>query len=201
MGMGAASRAYFGKDASPLTPAESAAPAGIIPAPPPHSPLTHPDPAKERRDWVLHRLEPLARTDKARVAQALATPIQVAPEPLARRRAPYFADAAAAEAETRFKIDDLADGGYSLYSTVSWEDQQAAQAAMDAGLAAAEKGYEKGKPASLQAALISIAPGSGRLLAYIGGRRYDQSQFDRVSQAYPQTRSAFKPILYAPALE
>ncbi len=201
MGMGAASRAYFGKDASQLTLAESATLAGIIPAPASYSPLTHPDRAKERRDWVLHRLETLGRIDKARVAQALATPIQVAPEPLARRRAPYFADAAAAEAETRFKIDDLADGGYSLYSTVSWEDQQAAQAAMDAGLAAAEKGYEKGKQASLQAALISIEPASGGILAYIGGRRYEQSQFDRVSQAYRQTGSAFKPIVYAAAFE
>lgn len=201
MGMGAASRAYFGKDASQLTLAEAATLAGIIPAPASYSPLTHPERAKERRDWVLHRLEALGRIDRGRVQQALATPILVAPEPLARRRAPYFADAAAAEAEQRFKIDDLADGGYSLFSTVSWEDQQAAQAAMDAGLAAAEKGYEKGKPAALQAALISIQPSTGGILAYIGGRRYEQSQFDRVSQAYRQTGSAFKPIVYAAAFE
>jgi penicillin-binding protein 1B len=201
MGVGAASRAYFGKDASQLTLAEAATLAGIIPAPASYSPLTHPDRAKERRDWVLHRLEALGRVDEARVEQALATPVVAAPEPLSRRRAPYFADAIAAEAAKRFKVDDLADGGYSLFSTLSWDDQQAAQAALDAGLAAAEKGYQKGNKDSLQAALISIQPATGGILAYVGGRRYDQSQFDRVSQAFRQTGSAFKPIVYAAAFE
>jgi penicillin-binding protein 1B len=201
MGMGAASRAYFGKDASQLSLPEAATLAGIIPAPASYSPLTHPDRAKERRDWVLHRLAALGRIDRQRVEQALAAPIVTAPEPLARRRAPYFADAAAAEAARRFKVEDLEDGGYSLYSTLSWDDQQAAQAATDAGLAAAEKGYQKGNKASLQAALISIQPATGGILAYLGGRRYDQSQFDRVSQALRQTGSAFKPIVYATAFE
>ena len=201
MGMGAASRAYFGKDASQLSLAEAATLAGIIPAPASYSPLTHPDRAKERRDWVLHRLAALGRVDQARVQQALATPVTVAPEPLARRRAPYFADAMEAEAAKRYKVEDLADGGYSLFSTLSWDDQQAAQAAVDAGLAAAEKGYQKGNKASLQAALISLQPGTGGILAYVGGRRYEQSQFDRVSQAFRQTGSAFKPIVYAAAFE
>jgi penicillin-binding protein 1B len=201
MGMGAASRAYFGKDASQLSLAEAATLAGIIPAPASYSPLTHADRAKERRDWVLHRLAALGRVDQARVEQALATPVAVAPEPLARRRAPYFADAMEAEAAKRYKVEDLADGGYSLFSTLSWDDQQAAQAAVDAGLAAAEKGYQKGNKASLQAALISLQPGTGGILAYIGGRRYEQSQFDRVSQAFRQTGSAFKPIVYATAFE
>jgi penicillin-binding protein 1B len=201
MGVGAASRAYFGKDASQLTLAEAATLAGIIPAPASYSPLTHPDRAKERRDWVLRRLEMLGRIETARVAQALATPVVTAPEPLSRRRAPYFADAIAAEAAKRFKVDDLADGGYSLFSTLSWDDQQAAQAAIDAGLAAAEKGYQRGNKDSLQAALISIQPATGGILAYVGGRRYDQSQFDRVSQAFRQTGSAFKPIVYAAAFE
>jgi len=201
MGVGAASRAYFGKDASQLSLAEAATLAGIIPAPASYSPLTHPDRAKERRDWVLRRLAALGRVDRGRVEQALATPVQVAPEPLARRRAPYFADAAATEAARRFGVEDLPDAGYSLFSTVSWDDQQAGQAAIDAGLAAAQKGYERGKSGSLQAALISIQPATGAILAYLGGRRYDQSQFDRVSQAFRQTGSAFKPIVYAAAFE
>jgi penicillin-binding protein 1B len=201
MGMGAASRAYFGKDASQLSLAEAATLAGIIPAPASYSPLTHPDRAKERRDWVLRRLAALGRIDRARVEQALATPVTVAPEPLARRRAPYFADAIETEAAKRYQVEDLADGGYSLFSTLSWDDQQAAQAAVDAGLAAVEKGYQKGNKASLQAALISLQPATGGILAYVGGRRYDQSQFDRVSQAFRQTGSAFKPIVYAAAFE
>ena len=201
MGMGAASRAYFGKDASQLSLAEAATLAGIIPAPASYSPLNHPERARERRDWVLRRLAVLGRVDRARVDQALATPVVVSPEPLARRRAPYFADAITVEAARRFKVEDLADGGYSLFSTLRWDDQQAAQAAVDAGLAAAEKGYQKGSKESLQAALISIQPATGGILAYLGGRRYDQSQFDRVSQAFRQPGSAFKPVVYAAAFE
>jgi penicillin-binding protein 1B len=201
MGVGAASRAYFGKDASQLSLAEAATLAGIIPAPAAYSPFTHPERAKERRDWVLGRLAALGRVDGTRVQQALATPIVLTPEPLARRRAPYFADFIAAEAARRFKLRNLADGGYSLFSTLSWDDEQAAQAAIDAGLAAAEKGYQKGRKDSLQAALISLQPATGGILAYVGGRRYDRSQFDRVSQAYRQTGSAFKPIVYAAAFE
>lgn len=201
MGMGAASRAYFGKDASQLNLAEAATLAGMIPAPATYSPLNHPARAKERRDWVLHRLAAIGKMDRSRIEQALASPVVVAPEPLARRRAPYFADAVETEAAKRFKVEDLADGGYSLFSTVSWDDQQAAQAAIDTGLVTAEKGYQKGSKESLQAALISIQPATGGILAYIGGRRYDLSQFDRVSQAYRQTGSAFKPIVYATAFE
>jgi penicillin-binding protein 1B len=201
MGVGAASRAYFGKDASQLSLAEAATLAGIIPAPAAYSPFTHPERARERRDWVLGRLAVLGRVDRERVRQALASPIALAPEPLARRRAPYFADFIASEAARRFKLQDLADGGYFLFSTVSWDDEQAAQAAIDAGLAAAEKGYQKGNKESLQAALISLQPATGGILAYVGGRRYERSQFDRVSQAYRQPGSAFKPVVYATAFE
>lgn len=203
VGMGAAARAYFGKDASQLTLAEAATLAGMIRAPAAYSPAGHADRARERRNWVLHRLADLGRVDKRRIDEALASPLVVAPEAVVRRRAPYFADAAEAEAAKRFKIEDLADGGYTLFSTLRWHDQQAAQAAVEAGLAAAEKGYEKGKdaPEPLQAALVSIDPRDGGILAYLGGRRYDQSQFDRVSQAFRQPGSAFKPVVYAAAFE
>ncbi|HEY0782214.1 MAG TPA: PBP1A family penicillin-binding protein [Thermoanaerobaculia bacterium] len=201
MGMGAAARAYFGKDSSQLTLAEAATLAGMIRAPAYYSPILHPDHAKERRDFVLHRLEKLGHTEPARIAQALASPISVASEPLVRRRAPYFADAVQGEAERRFQVEDLADGGYTLFATLSWRDQQAAQESVDNGLAAAEKTYEKGNKKGLQAALISIEPKTGAILAYVGGRRYDQSQFDRVSQAFRQSGSSFKPIVYAAAFE
>jgi penicillin-binding protein 1B len=202
MGMGAAARAYFGKDASQLSLGDAATLAGMIRAPAYYSPLVHPERARERRDWVLHRLETLGRGDKRRIAEALAQPASPLPEVVVRRRAPYFADAMAAEAARRFKIEDLPDGGYALFSTLSWADQQAAQAAVDAGLAAAAKHYEKGRQETpLQAALVSISPQTGGILAYLGGRRYEQSQFDRVSQAARQVGSTFKPVVYAAAFE
>jgi penicillin-binding protein 1B len=203
LGVGAASRAYFGKDAGQLDLAEAATIAGVIRSPANYSPLAHPERAKERRDWVLGRMAELRLVPRERVEAALATPVHVAPEPVVRRRAPYFADSAALEASRRFGIDDLQDGGYVLFSTLDWSSQKAAQDAVDWGLKAVEKGYQKGHKGEgpLQAALISMDPQTGGILTYLGGRGYDSSQFDRVGRAQRQAGSAFKPIVYAAAFE
>ena len=203
MGMGAASRAYFGKDTNQLDLAEAATLAGAIRAPASYSPLAHPEKSKERRDWVLQRMLKLRLAEPERVERALASPLNVAPEPVVRRRAPYFADAVAAEAQRRFGVEDLADGGYVFFSTLDWRNQQAAQEAVEEGLKAAEKGYQKGNKSTgpLQSALVSLDPETGGILAYIGGRSYSGSQFDRAGQALRQTGSAFKPIVYAAAFE
>ncbi|HWN44194.1 MAG TPA: PBP1A family penicillin-binding protein [Thermoanaerobaculia bacterium] len=203
MGMGAASRAYFGKDTNQLDLAEAATLAGAIRAPASYSPLAHPEKAKARRDWVLQRMLKLRLAEPERVERALASPLNVAPEPVVRRRAPYFADAVAAEAQRRFGVEDLANGGYVFFSTLDWRNQQAAQEAVEEGLKAVEKGYQKGHKGTgpLQSALVSIDPETGGILAYIGGRSYGGSQFDRAGQAMRQTGSAFKPIVYAAAFE
>jgi penicillin-binding protein 1B len=203
MGVGAASRAYFGKDPSQLDLAEAATLAGMIRAPAVYSPLYHPDRAKERRDWVLGRMASLGRTPKDRVQRALAEPVSVAPEPVVRRRAPYFADAMTAEAQRRFGIEELADKGYILFSTLDPQGQKEAEEAVGWGLKRAEEGYQKGQSAKgpLQAALVSVAPDTGGILAYVGGRDYDSSQFDRAGQALRQAGSAFKPVVYSAAFE
>ncbi len=198
VGVGAASRAYFGKDADQLDLAEAATLAGIIPSPANYSPITHPDKAKARRDWVLGRLASLGLVPQARVDAALAEPIAAAPEPVVRRRAPYFADAAAQEASRRFGVEDLEDGGYVLFSTLDWTGQKAAQEAVESGLKEIDGGR---RTRSLQAALVSMDPATGGILAYVGGRGYDASQFDRAGQARRQPGSSFKPIDYAAAFE
>jgi penicillin-binding protein 1B len=198
IGVGAASRAYFGKDADQLDLSEAATLAGIIPSPANYSPITHPDKAKTRRDWVLGRLAQLGLVPQARVDQALAEPIATAPEPVVRRRAPYFADSAALEASKRFGIEDLDDGGYVLFSTLDWTGQKAAQEAVESGLKEIDGGR---RTRSLQAALISMDPATGGILAYIGGRGYDASQFDRAGRAQRQPGSSFKPVVYAAAFE
>ena len=202
MGVGAASRAYFGKDVSQLDLGEAAVLAGMISSPASYSPLGHPERCRKRRDWVLARMQALRLAEPERVTRALALPVVVAPEPVVRRRTPYFADAMALEAERRFGISDLPDGGYALFSTLDWSDQRAAQQAVDQGLTALEKSWEKGhRGAPLQAALVSVDPGEGGILAYVGGRQYTRSQFDRAGQAHRQAGSAFKPIVYAAACE
>lgn len=202
-GMQAAARAYFGKDASDLSLAEAATLAGMIPSPSKYSPVSRPEAARIRRDLVLDRLIELERADPARVERARALQVVARPQIPVRRRTPYFADAMRAEAERRFKVENLEDAGYTLFSTLSWRDQQAAQQAVETGLVTAEKGYERGNKTGtpLQAALVSVDPRTGGILAYVGGRSYQKSQFDRAGQARRQVGSTFKPIVYAAAFE
>jgi penicillin-binding protein 1B len=203
MGMGAASRAYFGKDPGQLSLAEAATLAGMIRAPAAYSPLAHPEKARERRDWVLKRMLKLKLAEPERIERALARPVNTAPEPVVRRRAPYFADAMVVEARRRFGIEDLADSGHALFSTLDWRSQQTAVTAVAWGLEKAEAGYQKNHTGKgpLQAALVSVDPRTGGILAYVGGRSYEQSQFDRAGQALRQPGSAFKPIVYSAAFE
>ncbi len=203
MGVGAAAWAYFGKDPGSLTLAESALLAGMIQSPSYLSPLQHPEAARKRRDAVLGRLVQLLWVTHERADAASKEPIRVTAEPLVARRAPYFADAVEEEAAQRFGIDSLRDAGYVLHSTLRLEDQRQAEEAVGWGVEALEDGWEKGRKTAtpLQAALISVDPQSGGILAYVGGRDYGTSQFDRVTQARRQAGSAFKPVVYAAAFE
>ena len=201
LGVGAAARAFFGKDAAQLDLAEAAALAGMISSPASYSPTAQPERCRERRNRVLDRMVALRLVEEERARAAQAAPLSLAPEPVVRRRAPWFADAMTQEAARRFGVDDLADGGYVLISTLDWKDQQAAQETVAATLPELEKrdGRKDGKP--LQAALVSVDPQSGGIRAYVGGRRYAESQFDRAGQARRQAGSAFKPVVYAALFE
>ncbi len=202
IGFGAAARAYFGKDAAELNLEEAATLAGMIQAPSAYSPVEHPEKAAERRNWVLKRMADLGWISPERMRWSVRQPVRVHPRKVeARPLAPYFTEAARAEAEERFGADELDGKGYLLFSTLRLRDQREAEEAVDRGLAGLEKGWERGRKTRkpLQAALISVDPRDGSVLAWVGGRDYGKSQFDRVAQARRQAGSAFKPVVYAAA--
>jgi penicillin-binding protein 1B len=201
VGFGAASRAYFAKEVNDLTLDEAATLAGLIPNPSRYDPRNHPEASKARRDWVLDQMAEIGWAKPDEVAALKAQPTLLAPVTVARRRAAYFADAMRAEAERRFKVSAIAEGGYVLLSTLSLRDQLEADAAVDWGLVEIEKGWQKGRAGGVQSALVSLEPSTGAILAYVGGRDYGESQFDRVSQAARQAGSAFKPVVFATAFE
>ncbi len=204
VGVGAASRAYFGKSVEQLDLGEAATLAGMIQVPAWYMPTTKPEDSRERRDWVLDRMAEEGFIEAGQAAAAKERPLAVNPMPVVRRRAQYFANHARGEAEERFGVDDLEGSGYQLLSTLSWRDQQKAQEAAVWGVEALENGWEKGRRGDggpLQAALISIDPRDGGILAYVGGRDFGESQFDRAGDAMRQAGSAFKPVVYAAAFE
>ncbi len=201
LGVGAAARGYFGKSAAELDLAEAALLAGMIKAPALYDPIAHPERSRERRDQVLDRLEALRWVPGERIAEARNTPVSVGTLAQPSRQVMSFAELAAAEAASRFDVGELAGRGYVLLSTLDRDDQKAAEAALVAGLAELEEGWQKGRGGVLQAALVSLDPRSGGVLAYLGGRDYAKSQFDRASKAKRQAGSAFKPVVFAAALE
>jgi penicillin-binding protein 1B len=203
IGVGAASWAYFGKVPDDLGLCESAVLAGMIRSPGNYSPIQHPEKARERRDWVLGRMNELGWLADADLETALACPLRTSPGTVVIKRAPWFADAALGEARGRFPIGDPQRSGQTILSTLDWPGQRKAEKAVAWGLEALENGWEKGRSHSgpLQAALVSLDPRTGGVLAYVGGRDYSQSQFDRVAMARRQAGSAFKPVIYTSAFE
>jgi penicillin-binding protein 1B len=202
IGLGAAAHAYFGKDAEELTLGEAATLAGMIRGPSEYSPLEHPDLCRERRDRVIQRMAQLGWATAKQAQSAQAEPLGIEPQTInAHPFAPYFTKTAEAEAADRFGIEDLVGGGYTLFATLDWHDQKQAEIAVSQGLAALEKGWEKSRrgESPLQAALVSVDPRDGAIRAWVGGRDYNASQFDRVAQAKRQAGSAFKPVIYAAA--
>lgn len=203
IGVGAAAHAYFGKQVAELTLAESATLAGMIRSPANYSPLTHPDSAQSRRDVVLQRLEELEWIEPEVAEAARQQPMEARKGSRPVRRAPYFASLVEEEAARRFGLEELADAGYVLLSTLEPKSQENAESAVAWGLESLEKGWEKNHKGDgpLQAALVSIDVEDGGILAYVGGRDFAASQFDRASQARRQAGSAFKPVVYAAAFE
>jgi penicillin-binding protein 1B len=199
-GFGAAARAYFGKDASELTLEESATLAGMIKTPASYSPLRNPERSRKRRDEVLRRMAELGFITPARLAQALATPLETSPMKLGARRAAHFADAVAREARERYGLKRLGNRGYQIFATLSLRDQGLAEQAVREELDRLDRrGRQGGDP--LEVALVSVDPRSGAYLAYVGGRDFERSEFDRVAQAKRQAGSCFKPIVLVAALE
>lgn len=200
MGVGAAARAYFDKPAAELDLAESALLAGIIRSPAELSPYRHPEAALARRNQILDRLVALRWVASERAEEAKQSPLGVRTTGYGRNRAPFFAEAAAAEARRRFAVEGLADAGLVLLSTLDEEEQAAAEGAVEAGLAGLAKRSKRPGLDALQAALVSLDPRGGGARAWVGGRDFRKSQFDRVAQMRRQAGSTFKPVVFAAAL-
>jgi penicillin-binding protein 1B len=88
-----------------------------------------------------------------------------------------------------------------IYTSIDLDLQRAAYAAVTKQLAALDKIQSKRfAPGTLQAALVAMNARTGEIVAMVGGRDYAKSQLNRASDALRQPGSAFKPFVYATAL-
>lgn len=197
-GIEAAAQTYFGKHIGQLKLSELALIAGLPQAPSVYSPFNNMDLAVQRRNQVLTRMYKMKYITKEQYESAKKAKVHLTamPQFYTTNKAPYFCDYVLKELEKLgFDETDISQGGYKVITTLDFDTQDAVNNAILKNL----RNYGLTK-ANQQAAVFSFSPIDGRILAYAGGKDYTKSQFDRV-QAIRPSGSAFKPFVYAAAME
>ena len=110
-----------------------------------------------------------------------------------KTKAPYFRDYVRRLAQEKLGVSEEAfiEGGYRIYTTLDLRMQQIAEEVVEKYL----------KDHELQVALVAIDPRNGYIKAMVGGRNYEENQYNRVFATTRQPGSAFKPFVYLTALE
>jgi penicillin-binding protein 1A len=205
-GVASAARIFFGKSVKDLSLPECALIAGMLKAPSRYTPLVNPDLAVDRRNIVLYSMFTAGVIDKATYQQAKKTPLILAESSGDSPKADqvgYFMDHIKKELEEIVGANLLYKGGLTIHTTLSYTLQQAANEAVQKGLLAIKNRMNKNNIPSekLQGALIALDVQTGGIVAMIGGQDYHKTPFNRTADALRQPGSAFKPILYAYAIE
>jgi 1A family penicillin-binding protein len=203
-GVEAAARGYFSKSAVQLTPAEAALLVALVPAPTVYSPCASVERATKRRDLVLRVMHRQGLISDAELAAALESKVPAAPHHAVYERATgsggeYFREEIRKRLVLMFGVDRVLRGGLRVYTTYDPAMQSAAEAAIRTRIAEIVKARKRAK--DLQGSLVAMDPVSGDVLALVGGRSFEESPFNRATQAHRQAGSAFKPIIFAAALE
>ncbi len=198
-GIQAAAQTYFNKPLKALTLPELALIAGLPQAPSVYSPYNNIDLAKKRRNQVLWRMYKMHHINKKQFEEAKKSEIVLGtmPKNLTTNKAPYFCDYVLKELEKLgYSEEEITKGGYKVTTTLDYSMQQAATEAIPKRMK--EFGLVGTK---FQSAYFAYDHTNGKILAYVGGKNYAQSQYDRVTQAIRPPGSAFKPFVFAVALE
>jgi penicillin-binding protein 1A len=224
-GVEAAAQTYFGKSARRLNVAEAATLAALPRAPALYNPRTHPGRAVRRRNLVLRLMR-----DQGYLTPEECELWRAYPLVLTSNRtnygdvAPYFVEWLRVQLDARFGRD-LYEGGLRIYTTLDLDMQEAAERTLHSQLDAIETGvYSNGKfpgrttyreyiassktsgadhgpfTPYLQGAFVALEASTGYVRAMIGGRDFDDSKFNRATQAIRQPGSTFKPFVYSTAI-
>ena len=223
-GVDAAAQVYFGKSARDLNVAEAATLAALPKAPASYNPRLHPDRAVRRRNVVLDLMR-----DQGFLSPEDCELWKSYPLVLTNNRtnygdvAPYFVEWIRQDLEAKFGRQ-LYEGGLRIHTTLDLDMQETAERAVENQLETIESGvYSQGhfpgktyrdvmesqkssgeNPAGftayLQGALVSLDAHTGAILAMVGGRDFDDSKYNRVTQSRRQAGSTFKPFVYSAAI-
>ncbi len=224
-GIQAAAQTYFGKAVDSLTVSDCAVLVGILKAPNRYSPLVSPQLAKGRRNVVLENLADHGTITEKQADSLKKLDLAVNPSLGPGGEAPYFTEMVRQYLEEKYGEAVLYSGGLTVYTTLNLALQKKADSALYTQLDVLQKQMEnthslrdqnytevvvdtvagklKNKRAykKIQGALVAMDNQTGDILALTGGRDFAQTKFNRAIQALRQPGSAFKPFVYAAAID
>jgi 1A family penicillin-binding protein len=181
------------KPASEVTLAEAALIAGIIRAPAFYSPWNNLAAARQRSYVVLRRMREEKKITEEQEKSARADRLRIQPPPaVTNAKHGYAKEYLRQQFRNIYGGDNPPD--WKVQTTFVPELQDAAEAAVREGLR--RQGLR-----GLQAALVAIEPSTGNILAMVGGSDFGATPFNRAVRSRRQPGSAFKPFVYAAALE
>ncbi len=202
-GVEAACQTYFKTSVADINLAQAALIAGLPKAPSTYSPQKNPDLAKKRRDIVLNQLRLTGKITPSEFETALSSPID---QPMTKKKSTntsYYIEYVKQLLQKKFDLNRIYSQGLNVHTSLNLDFQTAANQAMIQQLKILGSRIQKrgGNPAKLQSAVVAIETKTGKILCMIGGKDFAQSPFNRATQAQRQPGSAFKPFVYATALE
>lgn len=196
-GVADAAWVYFGKTVEDLTVSEIALIAGMAPAPSRYSPLLNAEAARVQRDSVIRRMLDVGAISQSQASQAYGTEIATTPnEPkYLYSEYPYFTIYVEKQLAQLLTQDEIEAGGLTVETTLIPEWQKAAEATLVETI----DRYGRWQRFE-QGAIVAIDPRNGKIRAMVGGTDFEESQFNRVTQAQRQPGSTFKMFVYATAI-
>ena len=221
-GVEAAALTYFDKHIYQLSLQECAVLSGLQANTMVYSPFKNPRAAKYRRSIVLRLVHESGYASRKDTEKLKFTNIIHSPKKVRRNDAPYFIEEVRQQLEKKYGSDKLYRGGLIVYTTLDYELQKSANINLEKGLLEVEDRHkfevERGKIEAdtssmviaregniktryVQGALVSLETNTGKIKAMVGGRDYYDSKWNRAVQARKQPGSAFKPFVYATAID
>ncbi|MGM0441010.1 MAG: penicillin-binding protein 1A [Elusimicrobiota bacterium] len=222
-GVEAASKIYFNKSTEDLSLSECAMLAGLPRAPTGYSPDNNIVRAYHRRATVLSRMYELGFITKEEKIKANSAPLPLSTFSEEEEVAPYFIEHIRKKLISKFGANLLYKGGLRIYTTMDLKMQEIAQETLYNSLEEFDKSkklelkeeeFEEGDYEDIeevelstgafqevQGAIISIDPKNGQIRAMVGGRDFEDSEFNRAMQANRQPGSGFKPFIYTAAID
>jgi len=202
-GVESAARIFFNKSVKDLTLAECSLVSAMPKAPSRYSPLVNRALSIKRRNIVLKQMLETGIINETEYNKALNETLNLSKKNKNSLKAPYFVEYVKDFLENIIGSSRLYKGGLTIYTTLSYELQKTAEDAIAKGISDLElrmkqQGIINPDP---QSALVCLDIQSGGILAMIGGKNFYKSPYNRATVARRQPGSAFKPIVYAHAIE